>query len=130
MTQDQERRCRYIIHSHAILSSAGNALPLPGVGVAVDTITMTTMAMSLASVFGGDLKKSVARNMSINAIRRTVLKQPVKYLTKELSKLCPGLGQVVAPTVSGVMLETAGWSLAKDLDAKYSYAYQALPEKA
>jgi len=45
-----------------------------------------------------------------------MLKQPIKTLTKELSKFIPFLGQVVAPSISVVMLEAAGWTLAKELE--------------
>ena len=120
MNADQKKRCHRIIHSHAVLSGIANALPVPGLGIAVDTVTMTTMAMGISGVFGGDIEKAVARNTAVNVIRRTVLKQPVKVIAKELSKLVPGLGQAVAPTVSATMLETAGWSLANDLSRKYS----------
>jgi hypothetical protein len=48
-----------------------------------------------------------------------MLKQPIKTLTKELSKFIPILGQIVAPSISVVMLEAAGWTLAKELEAKF-----------
>lgn len=120
MNANQKQRCHYIIHTHAALSGVANAAPIPGLGFAVDTATLTTMAMCLAAVYGGDVEKSVARNMAINAIRRTVLKQPIKAIAKELSKLVPWLGQAVAPAVSIVMLEAAGWSLANDMDRMYA----------
>lgn len=120
MTEDQEMKCHTIIHSHAVLAGAGNAVPVPGLGIAVDTVTMTTMCMALCSVFGGDIKEEVAKMMAINAIKQAMLKQPIKTMAKELSKLVPGLGQIVAPTISVAMLESAGWILAKELDAKFS----------
>lgn len=119
MTPSQETKCKQIIHGHAIAAAAGNAVPVPGLGVAADIVTMTTMAMSLAAVFGGSVTESVAKNMAITAIKRTMLKQPIKTLTKELSKLIPGLGQIVAPTISVAMLESAGWILAKEMDSKF-----------
>lgn len=120
MTADQETKCHAIIHSHAVAAAAGNALPVPGLGVAVDTVAMTTMCMALCSVFGGSISEEVAKGMAISAIKNTMLKQPIKTMAKELSKFVPFLGQVVAPTLSVAMLESAGWILAKELDQKFS----------
>lgn len=119
MTSEQEKKCHAIIHSHAVMAAAGNALPVPGLGVAADMVTMTTMAMSLCTVFGGGIAEETGKTMAIAAIKNVMLKQPLRVLAKELSKLVPGLGQVVAPAMSVAMLESAGWVLAKELDAKF-----------
>ena len=74
--------------------------------------------MALAAVFGDSITENVAKNMAIVAIKKTVLKQPIKTLAKELSKIIPGLGQIVAPAVSVAMLESAGWLLAEDMAYK------------
>ena len=113
-----KQKCRFIIHSHAVAAAAGNAVPVPGMGFAADTVTMTTMAMSLAATFGEDIPKSVAKGLAVTAMKRQVLKQPLKMLAKELSKLVPGLGQVVAPTMSVAMLEAAGWAMANEMARK------------
>jgi len=118
MTSSERDDCHLIIHSHAVAAAAGNAAPVPGLGIAVDTITMTTMAMALASRFGGSIPESVAKNMAVNAIKQTMLKQPIKTAVKELSKIIPGLGQLVAPSISVAMLESAGWLLAEELANK------------
>jgi uncharacterized protein (DUF697 family) len=120
MTEDQESKCHKIIHSHAVAGAAGNAVPVPGLGVATDMVTMTTMAMSLCAVFGGSLTEEAAKALAIATIKNTLLKQPIKTLTKELSKLIPFLGQVVAPSITVIMLEAAGWTLAKELEAKFA----------
>lgn len=44
MTPAQRKKCHAIIHSHAVAAAAGNAVPIPGLGVAVDLVTMSTMA--------------------------------------------------------------------------------------
>lgn len=119
MTEEQKAKCATIIHSHAVAAGAGNAVPVPGLGVATDIVTMTTMAMMLSAVFGGNMPENVAKNMAIAAIKRTMLKQPIKTITKELSKIVPFLGQIVAPSISVAMLESAGWLLAKEMDQKY-----------
>lgn len=119
MTNEQETKCHAIIHSHAAAAAAGNALPVPGLGIAADMVAMTSMAMSLCAVFGGSLTEEAAKALAIAAVKNTMLKQPIKTLTKELSKLIPLLGQVVAPSISAVMLEAAGWTLAKELEAKF-----------
>ena len=119
MTPEQEKKCHAIIHSHAVAAAAGNAVPAPGLGIAADMVTMTSMTMSLCAVFGGNLTEEAAKTLAIATIKNTMLKQPIKTLTKELSKLIPLLGQVVAPSISVVMLEAAGWTLAKELEAKF-----------
>ena len=120
MTPDQESKCHKIIHSHAIVAAAGNAIPVPGLGIATDMVTMTTMCTSLCAVFGGNMTEAAAKAMAIAAIKNTMLKQPIKTIAKELSKLIPGLGSVVAPTISVALLEAAGWTLAKELEQKFS----------
>lgn len=122
MTHDQENSCRKIIHSAAAAAAAGNLIPVPGTGIAADMVAMTAMTMSLAAIFGGSLTEEVAKGLAISAIKNTMLKQPIKTLAKELSKLIPGLGQVIAPSISAVMLEAAGWSIARDLDRQFARA--------
>lgn len=119
MTDDQKTKCHAIIHSHAVAAAAGNAVPVPGLGLAADLVTMTTMTMSLCAVFGGNISQEAAKTLAIAALKNTMLKQPIKTLTKELSKLVPGLGQVVAPSIAVVMIEAAGWVLATDLEKKF-----------
>ena len=115
LTVEEHDACATIIHTHATAAAAGNAIPVPGAGVAADTIAMTTMAMMLASALGGSIPESVAKAMAVASIKKTALKQPIKVITKELSKLVPFLGQVVAPVVSAAMLEAAGWCLVEEL---------------
>lgn len=73
------------------------------------------MSMGLASVFGADLTEQVAKAMAIAALKRTMLKQPIRVAAKELTKLVPFLGQAVAPLVSAGIIEAAGWALANDM---------------
>lgn len=61
MTEEEKTKCAAIIHTHAVLAAGGNAVPVPGLGVAVDTVAMTTMAMALSAVFGGSITESVAK---------------------------------------------------------------------
>lgn len=118
MTDDERTKCHTIIHSHAVAAAGGNAVPVPGLGVAVDIVTMTTMCMALSVVFGGNVPENVAKGMAIAAIKSTMLKQPIKMITKEAAKLIPFLGSVIAPAISVVILESAGWVLANELDEK------------
>lgn len=120
MTPAERKKCHAIIHSHAVAAAAGNAVPIPGLGVAVDLVTMTTMAMSLCAVFGGNISKEAAKTMSIAAMKNTMLRQPIKTLSRELSKVIPGLGLAVAPSLAVVMVEAAGWVLANELEASSS----------
>ncbi len=126
MTDEEKSKCRKIIHGHAAAAAAGNLVPIPMVGLATDTVTMTTMAMALASVFGGSITEAVAKNMAINAIVSTIKKQPVRVIAKEISKVVPLVGQLVAPSISVAMLESAGWLLADELSAERDKANQNL----
>ena len=115
MTESEKSKCQKIIHGHAAAAAAGNLVPVPGVGLAADVVTMSTMAMALAAVFGGSITEAVAKNMAINAIVATMKKQPVRVLAKEVSKVVPVVGQLVAPAISVAMLEASGWLLADEL---------------
>ena len=115
MTEAEKSKCRKIIHGHAAAAAAGNLVPVPVVGLATDTVTMTTMAMALAAVLGGSITESVAKTMAINAIIATIKKQPMRIIAKEISKIVPVVGQLVAPSISVAMLEAAGWLLANEL---------------
>ncbi|MGL4981714.1 MAG: hypothetical protein ACRC4W_02445 [Treponemataceae bacterium] len=120
MTEEQEGKCHAIIHGHAIACGAGNLVPVPGLGVAADIGTMTMMTIALGAVFGANVTREVAKNMAIASLKKTVLKQPIKMAAKELSKLIPGLGQIVAPAIGAGLIEAAGWTLANQLDREYS----------
>lgn len=82
MTEDQESKCHKIIHSHAVAGAAGNAVPVPGLGVATDMVTMTTMTMSLCAVFGGSLTEEAAKALAIATIKNTLLSSQSKLLRK------------------------------------------------
>jgi uncharacterized protein (DUF697 family) len=115
MTREQTSKCHKIIHTAAAGAGAGNCVPVPGTGIAADIVAMS---MSLAAVFGGRITEEVAKGMAVVAIKRVMLKQPIKVLAKELSKIFPPLGMIVAPAVSAGMIEAAGWSLANDMALK------------
>ena len=118
MTQDQNTRCHAIIHTAAVAAGGCNALPLPGMGIAADTLALAGMAAGLASVFGKDLPSNVAKAMAVEALRKTVLRQPLKVIGKELSKLIPFLGSAFAATVSVGLVEAAGWSLVSEFESE------------
>ena len=119
MTPQHQALCHRIIHSAAATAGAGNLVPIPGFGIAVDLITMTGMTMALANVFGGSITKAVAEGLSVAALKETALKQPVKLITKELSKLFPLLGMLIAPAISIGMIEAAGWNIARQMDKDF-----------
>lgn len=120
MTGEQEKKCRRIIHGHATAAGAGNLVPIPGTGFTADIVTMTTMAIALSKVFGDAVTKNAAECPVIVAIKRTVLRQPIRIAAKELSKIIPFPGVFVAPAISAAMIESAGWTLANDLSEKKS----------
>jgi uncharacterized protein (DUF697 family) len=116
MTPDQEGKCHAIIHTAAVAAGAGNVVPIPGLGVAADVVAMTAMATSLATVFGSSITQEVAKGLAVTALKDTVLKQPIKVIAKELSKLLWFLGPLVAPAISVGIIEAAGWTLANEMD--------------
>lgn len=117
MTPEQRTKCHVIIHSAASTAAAGNVVPVPGLGMAVDTLAMASMATALAVVLGGSITEEVGRAMSINALRHVILRHPVKMLAKELTKFVPLLGSAVAPTISAGMVEAAGWEIVRGLES-------------
>ena len=117
MTEEQKSKCHAIIHTHAVAAAAGNAVPVPGLGIAVDIATMTTMTLALAAVFKSDsLTEAAAKAVAIQAIKQTALKQPIKTITKEVSKLIPIPGSVIGAGIAAGFLETAGWWVADTFD--------------
>ncbi|MBR0519667.1 hypothetical protein IJJ97_07740 [bacterium] len=112
ITEEEKKNCHVLIHTHAVAAGAGNVVPIPGVGIAADVATMTTMAIALSKIFNDKpLTWEVASNLVTGVLKNWALKQPIRMAAKELSKLVPGLGQVVAPTISIGMIESAGWIL-------------------
>ncbi len=113
-----ESKCKAIIHTFAAAAAAGNLIPAPGAGMAADTIALTSMAMALSAVFGDPISENVAKNLAIAALKETTLNQPIKLISKEVSKFIPILGQLVAPSVSATVLESAGWVMVRELREK------------
>ena len=120
MTEEQKSKCHTIIHTHAVACGAGNAVPIPGVGIAADLIAMTSMAMALAAVFGGGITEEAAKGMAVAALKKTALKQPIKVISKELAKLIPFGGQIAGATIGVGLAEAAGWAIAGDMDRKFN----------
>ena len=116
MTNEERIRCHAIIHSAAAAAGGGNAVPVPVLGLAADTAALVGMAIGLAAVFGQSIPESAAKAMAVDALKKTLLKQPVKVIAKELSKIVPFFGSVFAATVSVGLVEAAGWTLAGDFE--------------
>lgn len=114
MTQEQKNKCHAIIHTGAIAAGGGNLIPIPGSGFAADTVALTTMACSLAAVFGKDLSAAAARAIALSAIKKQIMKRPLTVIGKELQKLNPWGGPAVSAAVSAAMAEAAGWSMAEE----------------
>ena len=123
MTDEEKSKCHIIIHSATAAAGAGNVVPVPGLGVAADMVAMTTMAISLASVFGRELTGAAARGMAYAALKKVILSQPIKYATKEAVKFIPWIGSVISGTISVALTEAAGWQLATEFDLKRSGCY-------
>ena len=111
MTRQQEERCHQIIHSHAVACTAANAIPIPGLNIAADITTLTTMTMALGAVFGESVTKEYAKNLVIVTLKNSAF----QIATQSIIKLIPVVGWVVGPMMSLGMIEQAGWELAKRL---------------
>ena len=116
MTEDQKIRCHAIIHSAAVAAGSGNAVPVPVLGLAADTAALVGMAIGLAAVFGQSIPECAAKAMAIDALKKTLLKQPVKVIAKELSKIIPFFGSAFAATVSVGLADAGGWALAGEFE--------------
>ena len=115
-TTNINTKCHAIIHAAAVASGAGNAIPIPGTGLAADSIALTGMAVALATLFGKNITKSAASAMAVTALKEQFLSHPLKFFGKELSKLVPFGGQALSAMVSAGLVEAAGWSLVKHFD--------------
>jgi len=115
MTNEQKNKCHAIIHTATAIAAAGNLVPVPGLGMTADMTAMTTMAISLASVFGRDLTKAVARGMAYAALKRMIMRQPIRYASKEACKFIPW-GSAVSAAISAVLVEAVGWQLAGEFE--------------
>lgn len=120
MTENEKSKCHLIIHSAAAAAGAGNIVPIPGLGAGADMAAITTMAISLASVFGKELGPAAARGAAYAALKRVILRQPAKYLAKECVKIIPFLGQAISAGLSVALTEAAGWQLAQEFALEHS----------
>ena len=62
MTNEMRTKCQFIIHGHAVACGAGNAIPVPGLGIAADIGTMTSMACALQQFLEKILRKMFAKD--------------------------------------------------------------------
>lgn len=116
MTNEQKNKCHAIIHASSVIDGAGNLSPIPATGFAADIVAFTSMTMALAAVFHKDLEKSTAKAIAIAALKKQILKQPMKTITKEATKVIPYGGQVISCAISVAIAEAAGWAIAYDLE--------------
>ncbi|MBQ3682622.1 MAG: hypothetical protein II922_06025 [Succinimonas sp.] len=115
MNSQQKSECRVIIHTAAAVSASSTLIPVPLTGFAVDAAVMVTMVMNLARVFHLDttVNEDLARGMAIAAVKKQLLKHPIKYLTREFSKTLPMAGTAISGGLSLALTEAAGWKIAE-----------------
>lgn len=118
MTERQHIRCKRIINSWAALAGAGNLTPIPGTGFAADITALAMMARELAEVFGEDKPASMAKGIAVAALKKAILKQPIKAAGKELCKFIPFAGQALSAGLSVGIAEATGWMMANDFAQK------------
>jgi uncharacterized protein (DUF697 family) len=115
MTPEQESQCKTVIKAHVVAAKASSAAPVPGLSIAADLVTLTTMTLALSKVFGAELTLDTAKDLVLATLKESALKQ-LKQPGKLFGKLVPGFGK--APDENEI--ETTGWALAKDIEAKYA----------
>jgi uncharacterized protein (DUF697 family) len=71
-------------------------------------------------VFGANVTEEAAKGLAIAALKKTITKQPIKMITKELVKFIPWAGSVVSASMSIAFTEATGWAIANELDRKYN----------
>ncbi|WP_406545374.1 hypothetical protein [Succinimonas sp.] len=95
MNSAQKSACHKIIHSAAAAAAAGNLVPVPGTGFAVDMGVMVAMVMSLARVFKLDSRAGAAeskkRAKKMKKVKDSIQKQLPenwkKHVAKESAKI-------------------------------------------
>ncbi|WP_406040225.1 hypothetical protein [Succinimonas sp.] len=115
MNSQQKSECRVIIHTAAAASASSTLIPVPLTGFAVDAAVMVAMVMNLSRVFHLDttVNEDLARGMAIAAVKKQLLKHPIKYLTREFSKTLPMAGTAISGGLSLALTEAAGWKIAE-----------------
>lgn len=111
MTEKQINKCHAIIHSHALTDGVGNAIPVPGLDIAADITTLTTMTMALGAVFGQNITADLAKNLVIAQLK----KQMLRRIAKSAFKLVPVFGWLAGPAMGIAMTEATGWEIANRL---------------
>ncbi|WP_406040213.1 hypothetical protein [Succinimonas sp.] len=115
MNSQQKSACHVIIHTAAAASASSTLIPVPFTGFAVDAAVMVAMVMNLARVFHLDttMDEDLAKGLAIAALKKQLLKHPVKYLTREFSKTLPMAGTAISGGLSLALTEAAGWKIAE-----------------
>ena len=115
MNSQQKSECHVIIHTAAAASASSALIPVPFTGFAVDAAVMVAMVMNLARVFHLDstVNEDLAKGLAIAALKKQLLKHPVKYLTREFSKTLPMAGTAISGGLSLMLTEAAGWKIAE-----------------
>ena len=107
MNSQQKSACHKIIHAAAAASASSTLIPVPLTGFAVDAAVMVAMVMNLARVFHLDttVNEDLAKGLAIAALKKQLLKHPVKYLTREFSKTLPMAGTAISGGLSLMLTE-------------------------
>ena len=115
MNSQHKSECHVIIHTAAAASASSTLIPVPFTGFAVDAAVMVAMVMNLARVFHLDstVNEDLAKGLAIAALKKQLLKHPVKYLTREFSKTLPMAGTAISGGLSLMLTEAAGWKIAE-----------------
>jgi uncharacterized protein (DUF697 family) len=123
MNSQQKSECHVIIHTAAAASASSTLIPVPLTGFAVDAVVMVAMVMNLARVFHLDstVDEDLAKGLAIAALKKQLLKHPVKYLTREFSKTLPMAGTAISGGLSLMLTEAAGWKIAEQFSREIAY---------
>ncbi|NMA45018.1 MAG: hypothetical protein GX945_00500 [Lentisphaerae bacterium] len=131
LTKDEKVKCHAIIHSFAIACGTSNAVRVPKLGTAIDTLTITFMCLSLARVFGIEMDQTTAAMTAASIIKQKIA-GPTKAAANALSKMKSWLGPLFSSSVSIAYVEIVGWAIAYEMKKQASGAggMIALPKLA
>ncbi len=144
MSSSQKNKCHAIIHTAGAAGAAGNAVPIPGTGIAADLGALSGMVIGLSEVFDCSLdeivillgkkvgmeaaKKAGAEGLKEVAkiIAKEFLKEEGKKVAAEFVKYVPVVGNATAAALSVASVENMGWKLADELYDTHTNVFRKL----
>ncbi len=114
MTENERRRCHYIIHTNATAAAgiAAGLAQLPGVDAAPLAALEVEMVTALGAVFGIKVSNAAAKGVIASVAGTAVGRATSQFLVGWL----PGLGNAINATTAAGVVEALGWFAADHFD--------------